>query len=154
VPLLTPFSLAQHLRGYDPPMADSRDSAARRRGWFPRRGSLPLFAHGLLEYGIGILAIAAPFVFSFEHNGAVAFSVLMGAAILVLGGITDAPTGVVKNLPVASHVVLDVVVGVVLVVAPFVLGLTDDSAATAFLVVIGLVFLALAFVTHYRVRER
>jgi hypothetical protein len=115
---------------------------------------MPLYVHGLLEYGLGILAIAAPFLFSFDHNGAVALSVLMGAAILVLGGLTDGPTGIVRSLPVASHVVLDVVVGVVLVVAPFVFGLTDDSAATAFLVVLGCTFLLLAFVTRYDVGDR
>jgi len=130
-------------------MADSRDTAARRRARFLRRGSVPLFAHGLLEYGIGILAIAAPFLFSFDHNGAIALSVLMGAAILVLGGLTDGPTGIVRNLPVASHVVLDVVVGVVLVVAPFVFGFTEDAAATAFMVLLGLAFLVLTFTTRY-----
>ncbi len=140
--------------GYDPAMADSRDTAAARRARFLRRGSVPLFAHGMLEYLIGILAIAAPFLFSFDHNGAIAFSVLMGAAILVLGGITDAPTGIVKNLPVASHVVLDVVVGVILVVAPFVFGFTEDEAATAFMVVLGLAFLLLAYLTRYHAGGR
>jgi hypothetical protein len=101
-------------------MADSRDTAARRRTRFLRRGSVPLFAHGLLEYGIGILAIAAPFLFSFDHNGAIAFSVFMGTAIRCSAASTDGPTGSFETLPVASHVVLDVVVGVVLVVAPFV----------------------------------
>ena len=115
---------------------------------------MPLFAHGMLEYLIGILAIAAPFLFSFDHNGAIAFSVLMGAAILVLGGVTDGPTGIVRNLPVASHVVLDVVVGVVLVVAPFVFGFTEDEAATAFMVVLGLGFLLLAYLTRYHAGAR
>jgi VIT1/CCC1 family predicted Fe2+/Mn2+ transporter len=140
--------------GYDPAMADSRDTAAGRRARFLRRGSVPLFAHGMFEYLIGILAIAAPFLFSFDHNGAIAFSVLMGAAILVLGGLTDGPTGIVRNLPVASHIVLDVVVGVVLVVAPFVFGFTEDEAATAFMVVLGLVFLLLAYLTRYHAGGR
>jgi uncharacterized membrane protein HdeD (DUF308 family) len=130
-------------------MADSRETAATRRPRFLRRGSVPLFVHGLLEYGIGIFAIAAPFLFSFDHNGAIALSVLIGAAILVLGGLTDATTGVVRTLPVASHVVLDVVVGVVLVVAPFVFGFTEDTAATAFMVLLGLGFLLLTFLTRY-----
>ena len=49
---------------------------------------------------------------------------------------------------------LDFVVGVVLIVAPFVFGFTEDSAATAFLVVLGLVFLLLAFVTRYHGESR
>jgi len=135
-------------------MAESRDPAANRRARFLRRGSVPLSLHGLVEYGLGVLAIAAPFLFSFDHNGAIAFSVFMGAAILVLVGITDAPTGIVRSLPVDSHVVLDLVVGVLLVVAPFVLGFTEDDGATAFLVVLGLVFLLLAFLTRYHREER
>jgi hypothetical protein len=135
-------------------VADSHDHAAGRRRRFLRRGSVPLFGHGVIEYCLGVFAIAAPFLFSFDHNGAVAFSVLAGAAILVLAGITESPTGIVKNLPLASHVVLDVVVGVVLVVAPFVLGFTEDAAATAFIVLLGLAYLFLAYVTRYDVRGR
>ena len=60
---------------YDPPVTDSHDHAAGRRRRFLRRGSVPLFAHGILEYAMGVLAIAAPFLFSFDHNGAIAFSV-------------------------------------------------------------------------------
>jgi hypothetical protein len=135
-------------------VADIRDTAAGRRRKLLRRGSVPLFAHGLLEYGAGVLAIAAPFLFSFDHNGAIAFSVFMGAAILVLAGLTAGPTGIVRSLPIDSHVVLDVVIGILLVVVPFVLGFTEDAAATAFLVLLGLAWLGLALLTRYHAAPR
>ena len=63
---------------------------------------------------------------------------LIGAGILVLAVVTDAPTGIARTLPVASHVVLDYVLGLFLIVAPFVFGFAgDDDAATAYFIVLG-----------------
>ena len=67
--------------------------------------------------------IVAPFLFSFDATAAELASVLVGAGILVLAVLTDAPTGIARSLPVASHVVLDYVLGLFLIVAPFVLRL-------------------------------
>ena len=80
----------------------------------------------------------APFLFSFDDDAAKIVAVLIGAAILVLAVVTDAPTGLARTLPVASHVVLDYVLGLVLIVAPFVFGFAgDDDAATAYFIVLG-----------------
>ena len=117
-----------------------------------RRGSVPLSLHVLIEYGVGVLTIVAPFLFSFDAT----------AAELALGpgrrrhprprrSLTDAPTGIARSLPVASHVVLDYVLALFLIVAPFVFGFSDDDdAATAFFIVLGLGYLLLAVLTRYR----
>jgi hypothetical protein len=136
-------------RGYDPPVAESRDSAAPRRERLRGRGSLPVFVHGVVEYGLGVLAIAAPFLFGFDDNAAVAFSVLLGAGMIVLGGVTRIPTGIVRSLPVDSHVVLDVVLGVAAIAGPFLFGFSGDTPATVFLVLLGAGYLLLAFMTRY-----
>jgi hypothetical protein len=115
-----------------------------------RRNSVPLFTHGLAEYGIGALSILAPFLFSFDSNTASAVSILIGAAIIVLGFVTEAPTGVVRNLPIASHVVLDYVASLVILVAPFVFGFTDDAAATAYFILVGVGYLLLTIATRYK----
>ena len=47
------------------------------------------------------------------------------------------PTGIARNLPIASHVVLDYVLSLFLIVAPFIFSFTDDSAATAYFIVLG-----------------
>jgi hypothetical protein len=114
-----------------------------------RRGSVTLSIHVLLEYGVGVLSILAPFLFSFEDTSAKAISVLVGAGILVMAVVTDAPTGVARTLPVASHVVLDYVVALFMVVSPFVFGFSDDTAATAYFLVVGIGYVLLAVLTRY-----
>jgi hypothetical protein len=114
-----------------------------------RRNSVPLYAHGLAEYGIGALSILAPFMFSFGDTATVV-SILLGAGVIVLGFVTESPTGVVRNLPIASHVVLDYVASLLMLVAPFVFGFTDDAAATAYFILIGIGFLLLTIATRYR----
>jgi hypothetical protein len=114
-----------------------------------RRGSVPLLVHGLVEYGVGALSIAAPFFFSFDSDAATVVAILLGAGIVVLGFVTASPTGVARNLPIASHVVLDYVVSLIMIVSPFVFGFTDDAAGTAYFIVIGVGFLLLAIATKY-----
>jgi hypothetical protein len=115
-----------------------------------RRNSVPLFVHGVVEYAAGALSIVAPFLFSFDDDVATAISILLGAAIIVLGFITEAPTGITRRLPIASHVVLDYVVSLFLLVSPFVFGFTDDVNATAYYIVLGIGFLLLTVATRYR----
>jgi hypothetical protein len=115
-----------------------------------RRNSVPHFVHGLVEYGVGALSIVAPFVFSFDNDVAKVVSILLGAAIIVTGFMTEAPTGVTRTLPIASHVVLDYVLSLFLLVSPFVFSFTDDARATAYFIALGIGFLLLTLATRYR----
>ena len=116
-----------------------------------RRGSVSLSMHVLTEYAVGVLSIVAPFLFSFDATSAKIVSVLVGVGILVLAVMTDAPTGIARSLPVASHVVLDYVLGLFLIVAPFVFAFSDDdTAATAYFLVVGVGYVLLAVLTRYR----
>jgi hypothetical protein len=115
-----------------------------------RRNSVPLFVHGIVEYGVGALSIVAPFLFSFDSDVATAVSILLGAAIIVMGFSTEFPTGITRSLPIASHVVLDYVVSLFLLVSPFVFGFTDKRNETAYFIVLGIGFLLLTVSTRYR----
>ena len=107
--------------------------------------------HVLIEYGVGVLTIVAPFLLSFDSTAADLVAVLVGVGILVLAVVTDAPTGIARSLPVASHVVLDYVLALFLIVAPFVFGFAgDDNAATAYFIVLGVGYVMLAVLTRYR----
>ena len=114
-----------------------------------RRGSVPFAMHGFAEYGIGVLSIAAPFMFNFDSDGAKVISALFGAAVLVLAVVTESPTGIVRSLPVASHVVLDYVLSLFLIVAPFIFSFTEDGSATAYFIVLGVLYLLLTIATQY-----
>jgi hypothetical protein len=116
-----------------------------------RRNSIPFGIHVLAEYAIGILTILSPFLFSFDDDAAQIVAVLLGAAILVLAVVTDAPTGLARTLPVASHVVLDYVLGLAFLVIPFVFGFAgDDTPATAYFIVLGIGYVLFAVLTRYR----
>ena len=104
----------------------------------------------VVEYGVGALSILAPFLLSFDSDTAKVVSILLGAGIVVMGFLTESPTGVVRNMPIASHVVLDYVLSLVLIVAPFIFGFTDDAVATGYFIVIGVGFILLTIATRYR----
>lgn len=116
-----------------------------------QRNSIPLAVHVLIEYAVGILTIVSPFLLSFDDDAAKIVAVLIGAGILVLAVVTDAPTGLARTLPAASHVVLDYVLGLLLIVVPFVFGFAgDDNAATAYFIALGVGYVVLAVLTRYR----
>jgi hypothetical protein len=114
-----------------------------------RQGPVSLFIHGVVEYAAAVLFIAAPFLFGFESDAATAASIVLGVAILVVTASTDAPTGLTRVIPVTIHAALDVVTAVFLIAAPFLFGFTDEGAATAFFIVMGVVHLLLTIATRF-----
>ena len=119
-----------------------------------KQGPVPAFVHGLVEYAAGILLIAAPFVFSFEDDAATAASVVAGVLVLIVAASTAMSTGLIKSIPVPAHVMLDYVLAIALIAAPFVIGFSDDGAATAFFIVLGVVHLLLTIATRFIRDER
>ena len=114
-----------------------------------RQGPIPLFIHGILEYGMGVLLIVAPFLFGFDSSAATAVAIVSGVATFIIGGSTDSPTGLAKVLTVGVHMVLDLVIAVIWIASPFLFGFTDDRAATAFFIVLGIAGLLLTIGTRF-----
>jgi hypothetical protein len=114
-----------------------------------RQGPIPPFAHGLLEYGAGVLLLAAPFLFEFS-DAATALAIVAGLGILALAASTASATGLAKVIPLGAHVLLDLVVVAFLVAAPFLFGFSDEGAATAFFLVLGVWHLLLTIATRFR----
>jgi hypothetical protein len=123
---------------------------ADRKRRLPRRGSVPLALHGLIEYAGGALTVVAPFTLNFDSDIAIAIAVIIGSGVIVLGLATQAPTGVFRTVPLDSHIVLDYVLGLVLVASPFVFGFTDDETALAYFLIAGVGYLALTVLTRFR----
>ena len=94
------------------------------------------------------LLIAAPFLFAFEADSAIAVSIAAGVAVLVLGAFTAWTTGIVKSIPPVAHAMLDYALAALLIAAPFLFGFTDDGGATAFFVVVGVAGILLAIATR------
>jgi hypothetical protein len=117
-----------------------------------RQGPIPPFAHGLLEYGAGVLLLVAPFLFSFDTNSATASSLFAGLAVLALAASTASSTGIAKVIPLGVHVLLDFAVVAFLVAAPFLFGFSGDAAPTAFFMVLGVWHLLLTIATRFKPR--
>src|SRR5919112_877737 len=97
-----------------------------------KRGPIPPFVHGVTDYLLEALLIAAPFLFGFDSDAATALSIAAGVAVLMLGAFTAWTTGIVKSIPPVAHAMLDYIVAGLLIAAPFLFAFTDDGSATAF----------------------
>jgi hypothetical protein len=115
-----------------------------------REGVVPPFAHGLLEYGAGVLLLAAPFLLGFDSDAATALSIIAGLGVLVLAAATASSTGLAKVIPLGVHVLLDLAVVAVLVAAPFLFGFSDDGGPTAFFIILGVWHLLLTIATRFK----
>lgn len=114
-----------------------------------RKGRIPVLVHGLIDYVIGAALVAAPLVLGFESDTATAAAVAAGVAVLVVAAASDLPTALAKSIPRAIHAMLDVLLALVVVAAPFVLGFSDDGTATPAFVVIGVLYLLQTIATRF-----
>jgi hypothetical protein len=113
-----------------------------------RQGPIPAFLHGLIEYAIGILLIAAPFIFAFTADAATAVAIVAGVVVLVIAASTALPTGLIKSIPVQAHVMLDYLLALFLIASPFLFGFDEDAAIVLFLL-LGILHLVLTIATRF-----
>jgi hypothetical protein len=114
------------------------------------RGLLPLRAHAAIEPIMGLLFIAAPWIFGFSDvNDATTVSIVLGALVLLTGLTTRWRMAVVKLLSLSAHRTMDLLVAVVAIVAPFVLGFSDIGAPTRFLIIMGVLEAGAALMTRW-----
>lgn len=86
--------------------------------------------HALIDYPIAAILIAAPIVLGIGASNPLAryLSIVVGVAALVLTLLTDHETGVIRVLPYEFHVLVDRLVGVTFLIAPFLLGFRGIDA--------------------------
>lgn len=108
---------------------------------------IPTRFHAPLDYIVGVVLIAAPWIFQFsEHTAATVVSIVLGIGLIAYSLFTDYELGVWKVAPMAVHNLIDVAAGLVLAASPWIFGFADATANVwAPFVVIGLaaVFLGL-----------
>jgi hypothetical protein len=119
-----------------------------------RQGPVPAFVHGVLEYLIGALFIAAPFLFNFTVDGATAVSIVGGVLLIVLAASSAMTTGLIKSIPVHAHVVLDYLLAGLMIACPFIFGFSGDGTATPFFIVFGVLYLLMTIATRFIREER
>jgi hypothetical protein len=119
-----------------------------------KQGPVPAFVHGVVEYLVAILFIAAPFLFDFEEDAPVAVSLVVGVAMLIIAACTHWQTGLIDTISVHAHVMLDYLIAIFLIASPFIFGFDDDGTAVAFFIVVGVLYLLLTIATRFVDEER
>ncbi len=114
-----------------------------------RDGPIPVAVHGLIEYATALLFIAGPLVFDFESGVATGVSVACGILILLVAATTSGPTSLVNGLTISVHAVLDYVLALILIIAPFLLGFSDETNPTVFFIALGIVHLLITIGTRF-----
>jgi hypothetical protein len=115
-----------------------------------RQGPIPPFVHGLLEYVVGGVLIAAQFLLDFHSGAAQAVAIVLGVLVIVLAASTDGPTSLINSVQLQLHVLLDYLLAAVLIASPFVFGFSGEGAPTAFFIVLGVVHLLATIGTRFR----
>jgi hypothetical protein len=101
----------------------------------------------MLDYLVGLLLIAAPWLFGFADNDTATWvTVAVGVAALVYSLITDYELSVVKVLPMSAHLALDAMSGAFLAVSPWLFGFSEEVWIPH--VVVGLFEIGAALMTH------
>ncbi len=118
-----------------------------------REGPIPKVVHGAFEYLLGVLFLAAPILFDFDSGTATGVSITVGVLVLITTAITaDMPTSLVSQLALTAHVTVDFVLAIFLVIAPFLLGFSDESAPRNFFMILGVALLLITIGTRFRER--
>jgi hypothetical protein len=87
---------------------------------------IPTKVHGYLDYIVGALLIAAPWLFDFARGGAETWvPVILGAGAIVYSLFTDYELGVTKGISMGTHLTLDMLSGALLAASPWIFGFAD-----------------------------
>jgi hypothetical protein len=87
---------------------------------------IPTWMHGLLDYPLSILLMALPWLGGFANGGAAQWvPVIAGVAMLGLSAVTAYEAGLVRVVPMATHLIADAVMGLLLAASPWLFGFVD-----------------------------
>ena len=87
---------------------------------------IPTRVHGIIDYVVGALLIAAPWLLDFARGGAETWvPVALGAGIIVYSLMTDYELGAARAINMETHLILDLAGGVLLAASPWLFGFAD-----------------------------
>jgi hypothetical protein len=82
--------------------------------------------HGVLDYLMGVLLIASPWLFDFARGGAETWvPVVLGAGAIVYSLMTDYEYSISRKLSMSTHLALDLWSGIFLAASPWIFGFND-----------------------------
>jgi type IV secretory pathway VirB6-like protein len=82
--------------------------------------------HGYLDYIMGVLLIAAPWIFDFADGGPATWvPVVLGISTIIYSLLTNYELGMARVISMRTHLILDAISGVLLAVSPWLFGFAD-----------------------------
>jgi hypothetical protein len=104
----------------------------------------------MIEPIAALIVILSPWIFSFDAtDDAKVIAIVVGIAMLATGMATRWRYSLVKLLSLRTHFMMDLAVGAVLILSPFVFGFTGAGGATRFFVIAGILELLTAVSTRW-----
>jgi hypothetical protein len=98
--------------------------------------------HSVIDY-VFVVALVLVSIAVGLSGLAAAIAYLMAAALLVMTLITASPLGALKLLPLSAHSSIELLIGMSLLVCPWIFGFADDPMALNLFVVSGFALLGL-----------
>lgn len=109
---------------------------------------IPTRVHGMLDYAMGLLLIASPWLFDFADGGAAQWiPIILGAGAIVYSLMTDYELGAVRRIPMKGHLALDAMSGGLLAISPWLFGFYDEVGFWPH-VILGMLEFGAANLTH------
>jgi hypothetical protein len=82
--------------------------------------------HGILDYVVGLLLIASPWIFGFATGGIEQWlPVILGVSALAYSLLTNYELGAIKVLSMQTHLTIDALSGLLLAASPWLFGFSD-----------------------------
>ncbi|WP_104202153.1 SPW repeat domain-containing protein [Billgrantia saliphila] len=82
--------------------------------------------HGMVDYLMGLLLIVAPFIFGFATGGAAQWvPIILGVVMLAQAIMTKYELGLMHLIPMPTHLIMDLLSGVLLLISPWLFGFAD-----------------------------
>lgn len=105
--------------------------------------------HGVLDYAVGAAFLLAPTLLGFREQAAV-LSYVIGVLFIGAAIVTRYPLGLLKLLPFPVHGVIETIMALGFIAAPWLFGFSGQPAARNFFVGAGVALLAVVAMTDYK----
>jgi len=87
---------------------------------------IPTRIHGIIDYVVALILIAAPFVLGFADGTAAQWvPIIVGVLTIALSLLTRYEFGAIRVIPMVGHLGVDVAAGVLLLLSPWLFGFAD-----------------------------
>lgn len=106
---------------------------------------IPTRVHGVLDYLSGLLFLILPRLLDWGGTATTLLTIL-GVGTIIYSLITRYELGIVKVIPMTVHLVIDLLAGLFLIMAPFLFPLEGENVTTWF-IVLGVLELGAALLT-------